>query len=132
MRRVGFVAPEVVRHGGAVVRALVSPYRATRDEVRAMMGGGCFIEVFVDTPLEVCERRDVKGLYAKAKRGEVTGFTGIDDPYEPPTDPEFTLDTVSNAVDVNARMILRALRASGFVGRATSRQRSSPWETPKR
>ena len=123
VRRVGFVASEVVRHGGAVVCALVSPYRATRDEVRAMMGDGCFIEVFVDTPLEVCERRDVKGLYTKAKRGEVTGFTGIDDPYEPPTDPEFTLDTVSNAVDVNARMILRALRARGFVGRATSRQR---------
>ena len=94
-----------------------------------MMGDGGFIEVFVDTPLEVCERRDVKGLYTKAKRGEVTGFTGIDDPYEPPTDPEFTLDTVSNAVDVNARMILRALRASGFVGDATGSQPSTR-ETP--
>ena len=132
VRRVGFVASEVVRHGGAVVCALVSPYRATRDEVRALIGGDRFIEVFVDTPLEVCERRDVKGLYTKARRGEVTGFTGLDDPYEPPADPEFTLDTVSNTVDVNARMILRALRARGFVARAISRQWSSPWETPKR
>ena len=85
--RVGFVAFEIVRHGGAVVCAMVSPYRATRDEVRAMMGSGCFVEVFVDTPLEVCEERDVKGLYAKARRGEVTDFTGIDDPYGIPGRP---------------------------------------------
>ena len=129
VRRVGFVASEVVRHGGAVVCALVSPYRATRDEVRALIGVDRFIEVFVDTPLEVCERRDVKGLYTKARRGEVTGFTGLDDPYEPPADPEFTLDTVSNAIEVNARMILRALRARGFVGDATGSQPSTR-ETP--
>ena len=129
VRRVGFVASEVVRHGGAVVCALVSPYRATRDEVRALIGVDRFIEVFVDTPLEVCERRDVKGLYTKARRGEVTGFTGLDDPYEPPADPEFTLDTVSNAIEVNARMILRALRARGLVGDATGSQPSTR-ETP--
>ena len=115
VRRVGFVAAEVVRHGGAVVCALVSPYRATRDEVRALIGGDRFIEVFVDTPLEVCEHRDVKGLYTKARCGKVTGFTGLDDPYEPPADPDITLDTVSHAVEVNARTILRALRARGFV-----------------
>ena len=125
VRRVGFVAAEVVRHGGAVVCALVSPYRATRDEVRALIGGDRFIEVFVDTPLEVCERRDVKGLYTKARCGKVTGFTGLDDPYEPPADPEITLDTVSNAVEVNARTILRALRARGFVEGAIGRQRST-------
>ena len=125
VRRVGFVASEVVRHGGAVVCALVSPYRATRDEVRALIGGDRFIEVFVDTPLEVCERRDVKGLYTKARRGEVTGFTGIDDPYEPPVDPAVTLDTVSNNVEINARIVLRALRARGFVGSATGSQQST-------
>ena len=129
MRRVGFVASEVVRHGGSVVCALVSPYRATRDEVRALIGVDRFIEVFVDTPLEVCERRDVKGLYTKARRGEVIGFTGLDDPYEPPADPEFTLDTVSNAIEVDARLILRALRARGFVEDATGSQPSTR-ETP--
>ena len=129
VRRVGFVASEVVRHGGAVVCALVSPYRATRDEIRALIGGDCFIEVFVDTPLEVCERRDVKGLYTKARRGEVTGFTGLDAPYEPPADPAVTLDTVSNNVEVNARIVLRALRARGFVGGATGSQQST-CETP--
>ena len=118
MRRVGFVASEVVRHGGAVVCALVSPYRATRDEVRALIGRACFIEVFVDTPLEVCARRDVKGLYTRARRGAVTGVSGLDAPYEPPADPAVTLDTVSNTVEVNARSVLRVLRARGFVAGA--------------
>jgi sulfate adenylyltransferase len=93
IRRIGFVAGEIVHHGGLVICAAISPYRATRDEVRNMIPDG-FMEVFVDTPLEVCEERDTKGLYAKARRGEITGFTGIDDPYEPPTHPEITLDTV--------------------------------------
>ncbi len=116
VRRVGFVASEVVRHGGAVVCAMVSPYRATRDEVRATMGSGCFVEVFVDTPLEVCENRDAKGLYAKARRGELTGFTGIDDPYESPESPELRLDTVSHTVEANAQLILRYLRDRVFAG----------------
>ena len=116
VRRVGFVASAIVRHGGTVVCALVSPYRATRDEVRGTMGSGCFVEVFIDTPLEVCENRDAKGLYAKARRGELTGFTGIDDPYESPEGPELTLDTVSHAVEANAQTILRYLRDHGFAG----------------
>ena len=94
IRRIGFVAAEIVRHGGVAVCAAVSPYRATRDEVRHMVGADHFVEVFVDTPLEVCERRDSKGMYAKARRGEIKGFTGIDDPYEAPEHPEITLDTV--------------------------------------
>ena len=117
VRRIGFVASEVVRHGGVVVCAVVSPYRATRDETRAMVGSDCFVEVFVDTPLEVCEARDAKGLYAKARRGEVTGFTGIDDPYETPERPEITLDTVSHTAEANALLILRYLRDGGFVRR---------------
>jgi sulfate adenylyltransferase len=82
--------------------------------VRDMVGQDHFIEVFVDTPLEVCEQRDAKGMYAKARRGEITGFTGIDDPYEPPTDPEITLDTVAQTPEGNARHILAYLIGRGF------------------
>ncbi len=91
IRRIGFVAGEIVRHGGVVICAAVSPYRATRDEVRRSMPAGCFLEVWVDTPIEVCEARDPKGLYGKARRGELRAFTGVDDPYEPPAAPELTL-----------------------------------------
>jgi len=94
IRRIGFVAAEIVRHEGTVVCAAVSPYRATRNDVRNMIGPDRFIEVFVDTPLEECERRDTKGMYAKARRGEIKNFTGIDDPYEPPQHPEIKLVTV--------------------------------------
>ena len=97
IRRIGFVASEIVRHGGFVVCAAISPYRAIRDEVRGMMEEGRFIEVYVDTPIEVCERRDPKGLYAKARQGLLTGFTGVDDPYEQPFQAEITLDTVANS-----------------------------------
>ena len=115
IRRIGFVAAELVRHGGVVLAAAVSPYRATRDEVRAMVGDENFIEVFVDTPLDVCEGRDVKGMYAKARSGEITGFTGIDDPYEAPLTPEITLDTVAHTPEENARRILALLAARGLV-----------------
>src|SRR5438874_924251 len=94
IRRIGFVAAEIVRHGGVAVCAAISPYRGTRDEVRQMVGADRFLEVFVDTPLEECERRDAKGMYAAARRGEITGWTGIDDPYEAPEHAEMVLDTV--------------------------------------
>lgn len=113
VRRIGFVAGEVVRHGGIVVAAVVSPYRATRDEVRAMLPDDTFLEVFVDTPIEVCEARDVKGWYAKARSGEVTGLTGIDDPYEPPIAPELRLETVGTTVEANARRVLELLETRG-------------------
>ena len=115
IRRIGFVAAEIVRHGGVAVAAAVSPYRATRDEVRHMVGEDRFVEVFVDTPLDVCERRDSKGVYAKARRGEITGFTGIDDPYEAPENPEITLDTVVSTPEQNARRVLEHLERQGFV-----------------
>jgi sulfate adenylyltransferase len=115
IRRIGFVAAEIVRHGGFVMCAAVSPYRATRQDVRNMVGSEHFVEVFVDTPLEVCEQRDVKGMYAKARRGELKGFTGIDDPYEPPERPELTLDTVRHTPEENAYLILEHLVAAGFV-----------------
>jgi sulfate adenylyltransferase len=115
IRRIGFVAAEIARHGGIVLCAAVSPYRATRNDVRNMVGPEHFVEVFVDTPLEVCEQRDVKGMYAKARRGELSGFTGIDDPYELPERPEITLDTVTCSPEDNARHILDYLKMCGFV-----------------
>ena len=115
VRRIGFVAAELVRHGGLAVCAAVSPYRATRNDVRSRVGDDHFVEVFVDTPLEVCEARDVKGMYAKARRGEIREFTGIDDPYEAPENPEIVLDTVQHTSGENARRILDYLVAEGFV-----------------
>jgi sulfate adenylyltransferase len=113
--RIGFVAGEIVRHHGTVVCAAISPYRAARNQNRQVVGNERFIEVFVDTPLEVCEQRDVKGMYARARRGEIKGFTGIDDPYEPPVDPEIHLDTVNISPEENARKIIDYLEAQGFV-----------------
>ncbi|MDP6422786.1 MAG: bifunctional sulfate adenylyltransferase/adenylylsulfate kinase [SAR202 cluster bacterium] len=115
IRRIGYVAAEIVRHGGIVICAAISPYRATRDDVRNMVGPEQFIEVFMDTPLEVCESRDSKGMYAKARRGEITGFTGIDDPYEEPLNPEIALDTVANTAEANAGTIVEHLAGLGFV-----------------
>lgn len=113
--RIGFVASEIVRHNGSVICAAISPYRATRNEVRSMVGKDRFVEVFVDTPIEVCEERDVKGLYARARRGQITGVTGVDDPYEAPVDPEITLDTVNNSPEANAARIIAFLEEKGFL-----------------
>lgn len=112
--RIGFVAGEIARHGGAVICAAISPYRATRNEARKMVGEN-FIEIFVDTPIEVCEERDIKGLYARARRGQITGFTGVDDPYEAPADPEITLNTVENDPLTNARKIIEYLETQGLI-----------------
>ena len=111
--RIGYVASEIVRHGGIAICAAISPYIATRDAVRSMMGEDQFVEVFVDTPLEVCESRDAKGMYARARAGEITGFTGIDDPYEAPPDPELTLDTVAYEPAENAVRIIELLTEAG-------------------
>ena len=115
VRRVGFVASEIVRHGGVAVCALISPYTAARGDVRRMVGDGQFVEVYVNTPLSVCEARDVKGMYGKARRGEITGFTGVDDPYEPPAHPEIELDTVSRTLRENAQCVLDYLARRGFI-----------------
>jgi sulfate adenylyltransferase len=114
IRRIGFVASEIARHGGVSVCAAISPYRQTRDEVRKMVGEN-FIEIFVATPLEVCEQRDPKGLYAKARRGEIENFTGVDDTYEQPTAAEIVLDTVHNTAEENARSIIEFLDERGYV-----------------
>lgn len=94
IRRIGWVAGEIVRHGGAVVVAAIAPYDAAREEARALVEEhGRFVLVHLATPLEVCEQRDVKGLYARARAGEIPGFTGISDPYEPPSRADLTIDT---------------------------------------
>ena len=119
IRRIGFVASEIVRHGGVSICAAVSPYRATRNEVRNMVGGDQFIEVFVNTPLEVCEARDTKGMYAKARSGEIKDFTGIDDPYEAPDDPELILDTEVVSAEQNAKRIIDYMIEAGFIREET-------------
>ena len=89
--RIGWVAERLTYHGVAVIVSAISPYRETRDQVRKQVGD--FVEVFVSCPVEECARRDVKGLYEKAMRGEITEFTGVSDPYEPPANPEVTVET---------------------------------------
>jgi sulfate adenylyltransferase len=118
--RIGFVAAEIVRHRGAVICAVVSPYEAARKGVRdtvqkAAGDPGHFLLVYVSTPLDVCEHRDVKGLYASARAGRVHGMTGVDDPYEPPGDPDITLDASFGTPEEGARIILETLQARGLI-----------------
>ncbi|MEB3228398.1 MAG: adenylyl-sulfate kinase [Synechocystis sp.] len=107
IRRIGFVANLLTRHGVIVLVSAISPYRAIREEVKQTIGN--FVEVFVNAPLTVCEGRDVKGLYAKARSGEIKGFTGIDDPYEPPTDPEVECRTDLEELDESVDKIWQKL-----------------------
>ena len=113
--RIGFVASEIVRHAGVVICAAISPYIAIRNEARKMVGEDQFIEIYVNTPIDVCASRDIKGLYAKAFRGEIKGFTGVDDPYEAPVNPEITLSTVGVTPEENARIIVKFLEEKGFL-----------------
>jgi len=115
IRRIGFVAAEIARHGGGVICAAVSPYRSTRNECRAMFGPDRFVEIFVDTPLEVCEARDAKGMYQQARAGLIKNFTGIDDPYEEPLSPEIRIDAVGRPAEENAELILSYLVEQGFI-----------------
>jgi adenylylsulfate kinase len=104
IRRIGFVAELLARNGIFVIVSAISPYRTTRDEVRGLIPG--FTEVYVNAPLEVCESRDVKGLYRKARAGALRGFTGIDDPYEPPLNPEVECRTDLETVEESVQKIL--------------------------
>jgi adenylylsulfate kinase len=103
----GFIASLLEKHGITVICTFVSPYRETRSLVRSMCSR--FIEVHISTPLEECERRDVKGLYARARRGEITHFTGLDDPYEEPLNPELAIDTSDISVEEAADQVLAYL-----------------------
>lgn len=118
IRRVGYVAGLINKHGGTTLCSVISPYRAVRDEARGMSKGN-FVEVYCDTPLDVCKTRDVKGLYAKAeaalKEGKPMGFTGVDDPYEAPVSPEVTLDTSKQSVEQCVDAIIAKLLDLGYV-----------------
>jgi adenylylsulfate kinase len=113
IRRIGFVAHLLSRNGVAAMTAAISPYRAIRDEIRAMEPN--FVEVYVTAPLEVCESRDVKGLYAKARAGEIKGFTGIDDPYEEPVNPEIICYTERESVEESVKKVLTKLEQLGYI-----------------
>jgi adenylylsulfate kinase len=113
IRRIAFVAHLLQRNGTFVITAAISPYRAIREEARAMAKD--FIEVYANAPLEVCEQRDVKGLYKKARAGEIKGFTGIDDPYEPPSGPEVEIRTDQLSVEESAQKVIDKLIESGYL-----------------
>ena len=108
IRRIAFVADLLSRNGVPVITAAISPYREIRDEARRLMGDR-FIEVFVKASVEVCAERDVKGLYEKAFKGEIKEFTGVSDPYEPPLNPEITLDTEHDSAEEDAAKVLALL-----------------------
>jgi adenylylsulfate kinase len=116
IRRIGAVAELFCSSGVIALTAFISPYRRDRDAVRARLKPGEFIEVFVDAPLEVCEKRDPKGLYKKARAGELKGFTGIDDPYEAPASPELTLDAGSKSAEALADEVVAYLKKAGKIG----------------
>jgi adenylylsulfate kinase len=115
IRRIGEVAKLFTEAGLVALTAFISPYRADRDQVRAVMQEGDFVEVFVDCPVEVCEERDVKGLYKKARAGEVKEFTGISSPYEEPVNAELVLDTSRQSLDESVAAVLGLLKQRGII-----------------
>jgi len=115
IRRIAAVAELFAQAGIIALTAFISPYRRDRDVVRAMLAAGDFVEIYVRAPLEVCERRDPKGLYKKARAGEIRGFTGIDDPYEEPTLPEMVVDSASKSAEQLADEVLAWLERAGVI-----------------
>jgi len=115
IRRIGEVAALMLDAGLIVLSAFISPAREHRDAVRKRLPDGCFIEVYVATSLEACEARDVKGLYAKARAGEIKGFTGIGDPYEAPENAELCIDTAGNTVDVCVQEVICLLETRNII-----------------
>ena len=120
IRRIGFLGKILTHHGVPNTVAIISPYRKIRREIREMINA--FLEVYVNCPLEVCEQRDVKGLYAKARMGEIKMFTGIDDPYEPPENPEVTVYTERETVQESIQKIISALLAHNYLKKIHSEQ----------
>ncbi len=113
VKRIGFVSHLLTKHGVVVIVAAVSPYREARDWCRRQIGN--FVEVFVQTPVAVCEQRDVKGLYGKARAGEIQGFTGVDDAYEEPLNPEIAVQTASETAEASVAKILARLKELGYM-----------------
>jgi sulfate adenylyltransferase len=117
IRRIGFVAAEVTRHGGTAICAPIAPYDAARKDARRQIAShGGFVLVHVSTPIEVCEARDRKGLYAKARAGLVKEFTGVSDPYEAPADAEITIDTSVLDRDAAVGVLVSYLEREGYIG----------------
>ena len=112
IRRIAEVAKLMADAGLIVIVSFISPFRSEREMARGLADEGEFVEVFVDTPVEVCEARDPKGLYAKARKGDLVNFTGIDSPYEPPVNPELRIDTTSTSVDEAADQVLESLMSA--------------------
>ena len=115
IRRIGEVAKLFADAGTIVMTAFISPYCADRDQARALIAEDRFVEVFVDCPLDVCEERDTKGLYKKARAGEIKEFTGISAPYEPPLNPEVTVNTAALSIEECAQAVIEALMKAGLV-----------------
>jgi adenylylsulfate kinase len=115
IRRIGEMSKLFVDAGIIALTAFISPFRRDRDMVRALANAGDFIEIFCDTPLDICEERDVKGLYQKARRGEIADFTGISSPYEAPENPELTIMTGTQSLDECARQIIQYLEEQGKI-----------------
>jgi adenylylsulfate kinase len=114
--RIGWVASKLTRHGAAVIVSAISPYAAARQKARSMVEDhGAFVEVFVDASVAECARRDVKGLYEKAMKGEIPNFTGISDPYEPPANPEIRIESEHESPEESAQRILQLLEERGLV-----------------
>ncbi len=115
IRRIGEVGKLFVDSGLVTMTSFISPYRADRDTVRALLAPGDFFEVYCNTPIEVCETRDPKGLYKKARAGELKGFTGVDDPYEPPLKPELTIDATNVSPQEAAVKLVEMLETAGKI-----------------
>jgi sulfate adenylyltransferase len=119
IRRIGWVGAEIARHGGVAICSPIAPFASTRQAVRQMVeeAGGDFLLVHVATPLAECERRDRKGLYAKARRGEIPEFTGISSPYEEPTDADLVIDTTGRTIESAVGDVLNLLQQSGHLSK---------------
>ncbi|EKV01061.1 adenylyl-sulfate kinase [Leptolyngbyaceae cyanobacterium CCMR0082] len=113
VRRIGFVSHLLTRNGVIVLVSAISPYREVRDQVRQRIGD--FVEVYANTPVEVCEQRDVKGLYKKARSGEIKNFTGISDPYEEPLNPEVNCETVNETLEESVNKVMAKLEELGYL-----------------
>ena len=115
IRRIGEVAKLFVDSGVIVLSAFISPFRSDRDAVRGLLGEGDFIETYIECDLSVCEERDVKGLYKKARAGEIPEFTGINSPYEEPQNPEITVNTADNTIEESVEQVIAVLKARGII-----------------
>jgi adenylylsulfate kinase len=129
IRRIGFVCHLLTRNDVVAIAAAISPYKEIRDENRKLIGR--FAEIYVKCPIEIAEQRDVKGMYEKARKGEIKNFTGIDDPYEPPEKPEVIVDTEKESVEDSIEKIIRTLELMGYIPPSGVEEEYSPEEEEK-